>query len=219
MKKILILFFTLNNLAHAGPGNFRFIKGQVFVGEKPAAKGESFNENDIISTKKDSIAVLKLIDGSTLKLDENTTVAVNRLLSESAPTEVSISLGSIVVNAVKSTIKNSLNEKFVLKTKSVAMGVRGTTFFATFGKNSNNDIWMCVNEGTVSVKSTSEKEPKLVHQGEGVQVKNGDKTTTPKPLLWTKNINWNIESENAEELKNHINIEDAYANPLEFYYE
>ena len=218
-RKIIFIFFILLNYAWADSGSIRFVKGQVFIGEKVVAKGQAFSENDIISTKKDSMAVLKLSDGSTIKLDENTTIAVNKLLSASTPTEVSVSLGSVVVNAVKSTIKNSLNEKFVLKTKSVAMGVRGTTFFASFGKNGSSDIWMCVNEGTVAVKSSSEKEAKLVRQGEGVQVKNGEKTSIPKPLLWTKNINWNLDSENAEELKNTINIEDAYANPLEFYYE
>ena len=99
------------------------------------------------------------------------------------------------------------------------MGVRGTTFFASFGKKESTDIWMCVNEGVVGVHSSSEKKGKLVKAGEGVKIANGENTSKPKPLPWTKNLNWKFESENAEELINKLNIEDAYSNPLDFYYE
>ena len=165
------------------------------------------------------MAIVTLNDGSTIKLNENTTISVTHLSNDTGPTKVTLGLGSVVVNALKSALKNILNEKFILRTSTVAFGVRGTTFFASFGTKGSSDIWMCVNEGSVSVRSSSEKEAKLVHEGEGVQVINGEKTSPPKPLAWTKKLNWNLNSENEEDLKNTINIEDAYSNPLEFYYE
>lgn len=212
---IVSLLLSMAN-AMADAGHIRFAKGQVFIGEKPAAKDQTFNSNEIISTKANSLAIITLNDGSTLKLNELTSVAVNNLISDKAPTRVTINSGSLFVNVIKQIVKK---EKFVLKTKNVAMGVRGTTFFASFGKKESNDIWMCVNEGEVAVQTSRESSPKLVKAGEGVKVQNGEKTSNPKPLPWTKNLNWNLQSDNADELVNKVKIEEAYSNPLEFNYE
>ncbi|MBC7714870.1 MAG: FecR domain-containing protein [Rhizobacter sp.] len=200
-------------------GHFRYVKGVVLVGERVATKGQVFSHGDLLATKKDSMAIVTLNDGSTIKLNENTTIAVDHLSNDLGPTKVTLGLGSVVVNALKSALKNNLKEKFILKTKSVAMGVRGTTFFASFGKQGSSDIWMCVNEGTVAIRSSVEKEAKLVNAGEGVQVKNGEKTSKPTPLVWTKKLNWNLSSESDADFKDTVNIEEAYTNPLDFNYE
>ena len=45
--------------------------------------------------------------------------------------------------------------KLEIKTKVAAMGVRGTYFFASYGKS--NDLWMCVKEGEVEVVDINQK--------------------------------------------------------------
>ena len=218
MYFILIILLTIN-CAFSESGHVRFVKGEVFIGDKIAVKGQFFNNEDIIATKANSLAIISLNEGSTLKLHENTTVVVNQLADNNTPTRVTMSLGSIVVNALKSVISSKLKQKFILGTKSASMGVRGTTFFASYGKKESKDLWMCVNEGEVAVKSNLEESEKIVKSGEGVRVTNGEKTSEPKMLPWTKNLNWNFQSDNENELANKVNIEDAYLNPLDFYYE
>ena len=92
------------------------------------------------------------------------------------------------------------------------MGVRGTEFFASYG--SGKDIWMCVNEGIVSVKSKSENKQTLVNAGEGVVIKKGSGTSKPKPLAWTKKLNWNMDPK-VGEVVNKVSIEAAYSDLLD----
>lgn len=218
MRFILILFLLINT-SFANTGFIRALKGEVYINDNLAKKNQRLNNEDIISTKVNSIAVVTLNDQSTLKINENSSVSVNNLAKDQLPTQVTLKLGSVFINVYKDLTKKITGPKFILKTSLVAMGVRGTTFFASFGKKDSNDIWMCVNEGEVSVKSSLENEEKLVKSGEGVKIFKGEKTSTPKPLPWTKNLNWNYQSENTEDLINKVNIEEAYSNPLEFNYE
>src|SRR4051812_16083695 len=112
-KMAIVMFFTLFFVmtnAFADAGHIRFVKGQVMIGEKPAAKDQTFNSDETISTKADSLAIIILNDGSTLKLNEQTSVVVNNLIGDKTPTRVSITAGSLFVNVLKQALKN---EKFV----------------------------------------------------------------------------------------------------------
>lgn len=93
------------------------------------------------------------------------------------------------------------------------MGVRGTEFFVSYG-TSNNDTWMCVNEGVVQVDSDKRKGVN-VKAGEGVKVSKS--VSDPKFLPWTKKLNWNFNPK--KDLENKVSIEDAYKDPLNFDYD
>lgn len=92
------------------------------------------------------------------------------------------------------------------------MGVRGTELFASYG--TGKDVWMCVNEGIVSVRSKKEKKGTLVKAGEGVVVKKGKWTSKPKPLAWTKKLNWNMDPASGD-VVNKVSIESAYSDLLD----
>jgi ferric-dicitrate binding protein FerR (iron transport regulator) len=177
-------------------------------------------KNDTITTGARSLAVLKLDDGSNIKINEKSSLSIGK--ASSTQSLINVQKGSAFFRVLK---KNFINQKakkkkhkFVVKYKTVAMGVRGTEFFVSDGKENSSDIWMCVNEGKVVVKSNSEKESTLVKAGEGIVVKNGKKTSSPKPLKWTRNLNWKMDNQKGD-LTNKVSIEEAYTDLLEHDYD
>ena len=103
-----------------------------------------------------------------------------------------------------------------VQTVNAAMGVRGTEFFVAFGKvpDIEPDLWMCVNEGKVEVKSKKEDGVKTVNQGEGILLPNGSKITDPKAYAWTQGLNWNMNPDSGE-LDNPMDIEKMYTDLLD----
>jgi len=179
-------------------------------------KGAILNIGDIVRTRKGSLAILSLEGGSKLKLNPDSAVTIKSTQKNNE--EVFLNKGSAFINVLKSKLKKSAKPKFRLKTKTVSMGVRGTSFFASYGKTQNKkvrkDIWMCVNEGLVEVVNQKSKQKVQVKAGEGIKVEKGDKISEPKPLEWTKKLNWNMDEAKGD-LENKVSIEEAYSDPLD----
>lgn len=220
---LLLLFFVFSNFASAG-GKLIYAKGQVQVLSKGSKtkmfqkikKGASLNIGDIVRTRKDSLAILSLDGGSKLKLNPDSAVTIKSTQKNNE--EVFLNKGSAFINVLKSKLNKKAKPRFRLKTKTVAMGVRGTSFFASYGKIQDKkvrkDIWMCVNEGLVEVVNQKSKQRVEVKAGEGIKVEKGDKISDPKPLAWTKKLNWNMD-ESKGDLENKVSIEEAYTDPLD----
>jgi ferric-dicitrate binding protein FerR (iron transport regulator) len=220
MKNIIILFTLLLSPLTLAKGRVLFFKGDVFHNGKKMTSKIEVKKNDTITTGARSLAVLKLDDGSNIKINEKSSLSIGK--ASSTQSLINVQKGSAFFRVLK---KNFINQKakkkkhkFVVKYKTVAMGVRGTEFFVSDGKENSSDIWMCVNEGKVVVKSNSEKESTLVKAGEGIVVKNGKKTSSPKPLKWTRNLNWKMDNQKGD-LTNKVSIEEAYTDLLEHDYD
>ena len=214
MTKLFILFlFSISTFGFNA--NFKFIKGDVRLNDKKvSSKNTSIEAPYIITTGDKSLAVIKINNSITLKLNKNSNVNLSEMKSLKDPS-VELQAGS-VFSFIKNKIRAS-KQNFSLKARSVSMGVKGTEFFTSFGKD--GDLWMCVNEGTVAVSNPNSKQVTTVKQGEGVVIKNGDKTSAPKPLPWTRKLNWNYLADSNKELENKVSIQEAYSDLLDIDYE
>lgn len=158
------------------------------------------------------LVILKGDDGSVVKLTEGAALEITKLDPISSGGQT---LYSLVKGAAFFQFPKIKNRKSGVRTKTVAMGVRGTEFFVSHGSGSNvDDVWMCVNEGLVAVDTAKADKEVLVKAGEGVRIQSGLSISTPQELPWTKKLNWEMD-ENAENLDNTVSIEEAYATPLD----
>ena len=219
--KILLIFLTLSIFSiqsYASIGTATKVEGKVFLERSgkltPLKNSDKIEKNDIIITGPNSLALLEFENHSTHKIGEKTRIKVNNIGKRGF---FSLFSGSLI-----SFIKPKKDKKkhFRIKTKAAVVGVRGTKFFVSYGPSKNpNDSWVCVNEGSVEVKSRKGKQKRIVNAGEGVSIFYKTKAVSePAKLEWTKNINWELNSE-AKDLKNKISIEDAYKDLLDVDYD
>lgn len=215
-KSIIILFFfTISPLAFATTGKIIFIKGEVKnLKNAPLKKNQTVKIGDIIITGKKSLAVVQLPQGNKVKVGESSKLKISKLPKNEKTGSTTLSLfnGNAFIKVLKGKLRKGQKSKLTLRTRTTAMGVRGTEFFASYG--SGNDVWMCVNEGIVAVKAKSEKKSTMVKAGEGIVVKKGQSTSKPRPLAWTKKLNWNMDPKSGE-LANKVSIEAAYSDLLD----
>lgn len=208
--QLLIFLFSFSIYS----ANLFYVKGRVYINEKLSGKGTILKNNDVVKTDLKSLAIISTKSGSKIKLDEKSKLTLKDIDKEIE--FVDLSLGQAFFNIVKKNILKNNHIKFKVKTNSTVMGVRGTEFFASYGKN--NDIWMCVNEGIVTIKAENDSKETSVKKGEGVLVKNGKETSEPRPLPWTKNLNWSM-NPSEKDLANKIKIQEAYKDELDYDYD
>lgn len=212
----LVLLLPINAFSQE-VGKLLFFKGnvQIFRSGKiiPASKNLSLRKLDKVTTFKKSLAIIQLKKESKLKINENGQVTLEENREKDT---VRLNKGSVFINVLKQALTPSKKVKFELKAQTVSMGVRGTSFYASFGKTQkkNPDIWMCVNTGVVDVLSQNSPKSVAVKAGEGVKVENGKNISDPSFLPWTKNLNWKMDPKNGS-LENTVSIENAYTDVLD----
>ncbi len=210
--KYYLVFIIISHVSIASIGKLKFVKGSVLVNNKEAKTQTQINNKDTISTKKKSLTIIEFKDGSKIKLSEKSKLVISNYLADKR--DVNLKEGNGFFNIIKSKV--SKKENFSVKTKTASLGVRGTTFFVSYGISLNNDdTWICVNEGQVDV--TAKSTTVLVNAGQGVQVVKGKSPSNPAPLPWTKKLNWNFNSK--KDLENKVSIEEAYSDPLDIEYD
>lgn len=216
MFKILLMMSLMAPVIARDIGKVIFVKGKVTISHDKKKsfikKGFIIQNKTTLETMKNSLVVLSLKDGSKIKLNELSKLAVSVPKDKNSPTKTGLYKGSSFFQVLKSKLIKK--NKFIVKTKNASLGVRGTQFFVSYGKKINSkDSWMCVNEGLVSVRAKSSKKEVLVKSGEGVHIKDNNNVTPPKSLPWTKNLNWSFDSRKGN-LENKVRIEDAYKDVL-----
>lgn len=201
MKLILLSLFFFISFSAFADGFIKYSKGKVIRDNKALSKGDKVSFGDKISVAEKSLAIIELTDGSKIKINEKSQII---LKFEKVPTP-ELTLGSAFFKIIKKSKSNE--DSFKVKARQVSLGVRGTEFFVSLGKL-KQDVWMCVNEGLVS--ASSEHNTVSVKQGEGIHASNKH-ISNPKPLAWTRKLNWNME---GNELENKVSIEEAYTDVL-----
>ena len=217
IKYIFVLGFILLSSGHLQArvvGKVAALKGQVQVMRKgqwaPLKLKDELRNDDQLKTGDQSLLLVFLNNGSTHKLGENTQL---KLHDEADPTVLEIVSGSLFSLFKSKTQKNGKKKHYRIKTQSVVAGVRGTQFFTSYGRSDkDDDNWLCVNEGVVEVKKIGETKATLVKAGEGIRV-DAKGVSAPKPLPWTKKLNWSMKP--SEDLENRVNIEEAYTDLLD----
>lgn len=177
-------------LLHASPD----VTIKSKAGARPGKSGDRLAKDEFVTTGEKAFAVIALPDGSRLKLRGSTRVVVALPGPKSSATEVFLSFGSVFAKVTK----RLSGQKFNLRTRSAVAAVRGTEFFTAYGKSKTPDLWVCVNEGAVELKTKKSKEGMLVPAGMGVLIKGGLELTEPKVIAWTKGLNWNMDPEKGE---------------------
>jgi len=210
MKLIFKLFCFLFMVQLMANGQIIYLKGNATINENKAQKSATVNLGDTLRTNEQSILIVKLDTGTTLKINEN---------SELKVTELNLKANKTLIHLIKgsSFFKKDPNQlgKLNITTNVASLGVRGTEFFVSYGLEKADHVFMCVKTGSVYVssKSEQEKDGKIVNAGEGVQVSSLSKISDPRFLPWTKNLNWNLDPK-SKSLENKVKIDESYGDPL-----
>ena len=213
MKTFLYLLsgLALSTSAWANSAKISYLSGNAEVGMpshfQKANVGMPVEAGETIKTESGALVILTFMDGSQMKLNPESTLVIGAAAENS---EVTLLAGGVFAK-----IQKQKSGHFSLRTKSASMGVRGTRFFTAYGKagKKGDDVWMCVDEGTVAVETPGEKNPVIVEKGFGVFVPAGKKATEPKPYEWTKGLNWNMDAAKGE-VADHTSMESGYKNLL-----
>ncbi len=206
-------------LAGAAPGLAFCLDGQIVYtegtvtlrsggGAQDAQIGDTVAAGDTIETGPESVAVIDLANGTTLKLREKTTLAVDSIGNDTA---VRLASGGMFTS-----IAHKLAGTFSVTASTAIAGVRGTQFFVAYGRtiDAQPDIWLCVNEGVVQVDLPAAGASTLVKAGLGINIVAGAKLTTPRRYPWTRKLNWNNDP-GAGTVKDSTNLDQAYADLLD----
>jgi ferric-dicitrate binding protein FerR (iron transport regulator) len=172
-----------------------------------AAIGDPLGPGDVIVTGAQSLAVIDLANGTTVKLKEKTTLAVDSIGDTTAVT--------LTAGAAFTTIARKLTGRFSVNTQTAVAGVRGTEFFVAYGKtiDAKPDVWLCVNSGTVEVTIPDTGQTVLVQKGLGINIVGGERINSPRRYPWTLKLNWNIDPR-AGTVDDRTSLDQAYSDLL-----
>lgn len=119
------------------------VKSEGSIRKKRVHSGFEIQSGDLIVTSRKASAVLKLIDGSTLVLDANSSILFNSVK------DASQLAGKVYYNITSRDAKNSLK----IKTPFAIIGIKGTTFVVNAIKNGS----VTLKEGVIGVSSIKEE--------------------------------------------------------------
>ncbi len=130
----IILALSANSLAAAKAAKVKMLRGKVFVtktnGKKsPLKKNLWVNVGDKIETSKKSFVKLRFTDKSTMNLGPESEIEIAKFSSKTAGL-INVLKGTIRAKVTKDS--KSKRSKLFLKTKTAAMGIRGTDFSITY---------------------------------------------------------------------------------------
>ena len=162
--------------------------GAVYVvsdaqGSRQLAQGEQLQKGERVRTAKDSNAVLRLADGSTIEMRERSEFSVSE---NRRGVTVNLERGDVIVEAAKQH-----NGRLYVQTPDSLVSVKGTIFAVESGTKGSR---VSVVEGEVEVN----------HAGKDETLLPGDQTTTSRSLDKTpveQNVAW---SRNAARYANLV---------------
>jgi hypothetical protein len=200
------------------PARLAYAAGDVTIESKGGGRlgktGAPLEDGDAVTTGAGASAVVEIADGSRLKLRESSRFVLTLPTPRSPVTDVLLSWGGVFAKVTK----RRLGEEFHVRTPTAVAAVRGTEFFTAYGREAGKggarDLWVCVNEGAVDVKTTSSKQGLSVPAGKGVLIKAGLDVTKPQAYEWTKKLNWNMDAK-AGAVEDKTNLDAAYSDLLD----
>lgn len=110
----------------------------------------------IIATKEKSVVKLTFIDKSQMNIGPNSEMAINKFGGGEAGL-ISVIKGQIRSQVTKDVLKHDDKSKLLIKTKSAAMGIRGTDFQISYNQENNNTALITF-EGNVAMAQINEAE-------------------------------------------------------------
>jgi ferric-dicitrate binding protein FerR (iron transport regulator) len=208
----LILLLLPALTASAADGRIAYLIGEVTVrsaGETTAAEiGMPVSTGDVVETGSAATAIIELGRGAEIKLRENSRTRIGTL---DDGVDVELERGGLFA-----LVRRAIQGGFSVNTETVVAGVRGTQFFVAFGRTVENrpDVWLCVNEGEVSVEVPDSGDATVVREGEGINILDGVRLTDAQFYDWTRELNWNMDPADGE-VFDDTNLDEAYADLLD----
>lgn len=195
-----------------------YASGDVTIQSKDGGRlgktGAVLADGDAVATGEGASAIVEIADGSRLKLRESSRFVLTLPKPSSPVTDVLLSFGGVFAKVTK----RRLGEEFHVRTETAVAAVRGTEFFTAFGRESKGgktqDLWVCVNEGVVDVKTAASRRGLGVPAGKGVLIKAGLDVTAPQAYAWTKKLNWNMDAK-AGAVEDKTDLDAAYSDLLD----
>jgi hypothetical protein len=218
--KILASFalsFLLITLAHAAQviGSVTKLKGEATIlelGNKEAKKivlGQSVSKEASLLTAEKSFVQVTLLDKTQVSLGPNSKIILDQTPAESVGI-ISLLKGKIRTEVIKESEAAQTQEKLFVKTRSAAMGVRGTNFETIFNPE-NNITNLITFRGAVALVKTensdlhaslSGKNTVLVEKGTFAAISDNLKNATePVKLSPVQYTGLKLNTEMNEEVK------------------
>lgn len=119
------------------------VKSEDSIRKSKVKVGTEIKSGDLITTSKKASAVLKLVDGSVLVLDESSSIS---FLEDSLAEQTE---GKVYYKITSRDSKNSLK----IKTPFAIIGIKGTTFIVDAGDGAS----VALKEGLIGVQSIKEE--------------------------------------------------------------
>ncbi|MBI2519875.1 MAG: FecR domain-containing protein [Bdellovibrio sp.] len=181
-------------------GLARYVKGELYLlakGEKTRKamrRMDKFYDGSELSTGPKSFAILKLPDGSTLKLDPDSNLKVEGLIQAKGKTYkgssyLILTVGGVMIDVIQ---KFSGPPSLEVETANrVAFGVRGTTFYV-FHDQESNDIWSTVHKGRVEAMDYMHDDSEMIEAGMSLALVEGEVITKPHKYKWADQLRWSF---------------------------
>lgn len=207
MKSFLV-FIMFINLCSAAETNHSasilYIKGKAYLSVEDGPfgslkKGDIVTTGDAVKTGKNSLAILRFPDKSTIRIEPNSLIEISSIVER--VNNESLGSTSLILKAGRSVI-NIINKGqapvFNIKTKNVAIGVRGTYFFAGIDEQSS-DLDIAVQKGEVEVARLDDAEiADSISAGKGVTLEKGQNFTQPQEYDWIKKVNFDASDKSVD---------------------
>jgi hypothetical protein len=139
------------------------------------AAGEQLLKGERVRTAKDSNALLRLADGSTVEMRERSEFSVSE---NRRGVTVNLTRGDVIVEAAKQH-----NGRLYVQTHDSVISVKGTIFAVESGTKGSR---VSVVEGEVEVNHAGKKE-KLLPGDQTTTSRNLDKTSIQQNVAWSRN--------------------------------
>lgn len=157
---LLSLFLIVSN-AFANIAKVTMVRGTAMM--KSAGKSDAtlklddwIPEGAVISTQEKSMVKLTFTDKSQMNIGPSSEMAINKFGGGEAGL-ISVIKGQIRSQVTKDVLKHDDKSKLLIKTKSAAMGIRGTDFQISYNQENNNTALITF-EGNVALAQINEAE-------------------------------------------------------------
>jgi len=199
-----------------GTAEIIFIRGKVELYSNSmqfvqiAKKGDSFTANQGIKTYFDGMLILKLEDGSVVKIDPNSVVLVENLIEKvknklMGYSGLQINAGGIMVYAHKSNYPrvNQVNPLFEIRYLNTVIELSKGKLLAGVDL-SNNNLWVSVKEGHAKIINFVSGDYTDLKYGFSTWVEKGQQLSRPDKYAWPLRLNWQMSPEKNARLQSNF---------------
>jgi len=186
-----------------------YVRGKVLVESETGeisklVIGSIVTENSKISVAEEALAILKIENHSTHKLEADTEIIIHELpyFYEDSNELEQGSIIELMKGIIFSEVhKKSGTETLKIVSAKTTLGVRGTRFLVS--KDEENNLLAVVNEGQVEVSGPEQKQIDFLEKDDSIEILQGKKFQKRQKFNFVKGIDWNVsEKDQKSSFKN-----------------